>query len=466
MPRHRSHATLAAAGLLGLLLAGCRCGAPGPAPVAGPATPAAVTTGQTVVLATLPAEAGAKGEAPATGLGLHTVAVPGVLEFFFAERGGGVVYTEETSGGFHVVRDGKPGKTYASVGKVALSPDGRRWAHGALRDGVWHMVLDGQEGQGFSSVQVPVFSPDGAHVAYLAMAGDRWHLVVDTTVSEGTRTRYLARQFSGDSKRIAWIDDARDDDSGRLVVSDLSFKARTVIDAHASDLVVSSDLSAAAAVSASGGKRQVLRFAFDRPSEVWRGPKADSVSGLVLSADGKSLAWMAERGGRSWLALDDAEAPAPPGVLVGLPVIRPDRKAVGLLVGGDGGTSLHQAFLPGWPGEAAREEAEGLVYAPDGQGHAYTARRGEGWFVVADGQEGPAFDRVVSLAYSPDGKHLVYRARKDGKRFVVVADRQGKTLRQHASYEQVFPVRFLEDGRSIGYGVKDGLQLAWKVEAL
>jgi hypothetical protein len=328
------------------------------------------------------------------------------------------------------------------------------------------MVLDGEEGQGFSALQAPVFSPDGAHLAYLAMSGDRWHLVVDNTVSEGTRTRYLAHQFSGDSSRIAWIDDAGDDEAGRLVVSDLAFKARTVVDAHASGLVVSRDRAALAAVSASGGKQQVLRVAFDRPGEAWRGPKSDAVSRLALSADGKSLAWLAGRGGHSVLALDGAEAPAPAGMLLGLPVIRPDRKAVGVLIAADGGTALHQAFLEGWPGEAVREEADELVYATDGQGHAYAARRGDGWFIVADGKEGPAFDRVVSPAYSPDGKYLVYRARKDGKRFVVVADREGKVLRQHPAYEQVFPVRFLEDGRSIGYGVKDGQQLCWKVEAL
>jgi hypothetical protein len=457
----RRHSIIAAAAL-GFLLSGCRCGTPGPAASAPPS----IVNGQTIVLATLPSEGESRKGTPTSALGLHSVTPPGSLEFFFAERGGGVVYAEETEAGSRVVRNGSPGKVYASIGKVALSPDGRHVAYGALRDGTWHMVLDVQEGPPFAAVQLPVFSPDGAHLAYLAMAGDRWHLVVDTTVSEGTRTRYLAHQFSGDSSRIAWIDDAGDDEAGRLVVSDLAFKARTVVDAHASGLVVSPDHAAVAAVSASGGKRQVLRVAFDKPGEAWRGPKADAVSRLAFSADGRSLAWLAERGGRSWLALDGAEAPAPTGALLGLPVIRPDRKAVGVLVAADGGTALHQAFLEGWPGEALREEADELVYATDGQGHAYAARRGDGWFIVADGKEGPAFDRVVSPAYSSDGKYLVYRARKDGKRFVVVADREGKVLRQHPPYEQVFPVRFLEDGRSIGYGVKDGQQLCWKVEAL
>ena len=86
--------------------------------------------------------------------------------------------------------------------------------------------------------------------------------------------------------------------------------------------------------------------------------------------------------------------------------------------------------------------------------------------MVANGQAGPAFDRAVAPRFSPDGRFLVYRARQDGKRFVVVADATGKTIRQHPAYEQVFPVQFTADGKSVAYGVKDGLRLRWIVEPL
>jgi Tol biopolymer transport system component len=85
---------------------------------------------------------------------------------------------------------------------------------------------------------------------------------------------------------------------------------------------------------------------------------------------------------------------------------------------------------------------------------------------VVNGTEGPPFDRVVTPTFSPDGKRVAYRARKDGRRFVVLADANGRTLRQLAANEQVFPVRFTADGRAITYGVKDGRRLAWKVEPL
>ncbi len=85
---------------------------------------------------------------------------------------------------------------------------------------------------------------------------------------------------------------------------------------------------------------------------------------------------------------------------------------------------------------------------------------------MANGKEGPVFDRVVTPLFSPDGTLLVCCARKDGRRFVVVADAGGKTVRRHQAYEQVFPVTFTSDGKSVAYGVKDGNKLIWKVEKM
>jgi hypothetical protein len=48
----------------------------------------------------------------------------------------------------------------------------------------------------------------------------------------------------------------------------------------------------------------------------------------------------------------------------------------------------------------------------------------------------------------------------------VFADAEGKTVRQHPSYERVFPVVFTADGKPLAYGVKDVLKLVWVVEKL
>jgi hypothetical protein len=183
--------------------------------------------------------------------------------------------------------------------------------------------------------------------------------------------------------------------------------------------------------------------------------------------NGGSLAYLAERSGQRFIVLDGKGAALPDGASPsGAPVIRPGGGVGVLVTSVDGRAFLHEAFAGGeGPASSRHDEAADLAYGAGGA-TAYAARRGDAWFVVANGTEGPALDRVVSPAFSPDGKLLVYRARKDGKRFVVIADRKGETVRQLPPYEQVFPVRFDADGKSIAYGVKDGPRLLWLVEPL
>jgi hypothetical protein len=60
----------------------------------------------------------------------------------------------------------------------------------------------------------------------------------------------------------------------------------------------------------------------------------------------------------------------------------------------------------------------------------------------------------------------VFRARSAGKRFLVVANRLGQILREHPPYEAVWEYRFSPDGKYVGYGVKSGQELWWKVEKI
>jgi hypothetical protein len=208
-----------------------------------------------------------------------------------------------------------------------------------------------------------------------------------------------------------------------------------------------------------------LTASFDRPEVVRRGAPQEAISELVLGP-GESLAYLVERSGYRALVLDDQVESLPPSAPAGPPVVRANGLGVGMLMASARGVALNQ-FLPGGPQVSGDfEEAEGLVYSPDGLHAAFAARRGSSWFIVVDGKEGPAQERVVSPAFSPGGKHLAYRARRDGARFVVVADLAGSTVRQHPAYQLLFAVRFTADGKSVAYGVKDGAVLAWKVEPL
>jgi hypothetical protein len=445
-----------------LLLASCRCGKP--EQPAAPRLPGAAVLDVSTVLATLPDGPAPPREAPAPGLGLDTTPLHAERVFSFSERGGGVAWTEESAAGFQVFHNGNPGKTYAAVGALALSPDGRSCAHGALVDGAWRMVVDGKAGAPFAAVQAPVFSPDGAHLAYQAMAGERWNLVVDGLVRDGTSRRYEGQEFSADGGRLAFITEVDDDGRGTLVVSDLAFKSPEVVKKGAFKLTVNASRTRLLAVVTQGPEERLVVADFDAPSRARLGPVGESVSFAGFGPDGLSVMQVAVRGGRRVLSLGELEFPLGTVTPVGPPSGRPGLEGAGILVATDRGVVLQEVGRGAAQGQRVYEEAEGLVYSGDGATCAYAARRGESWYVVVGGQEGPPFDRVVTPAFSADGRMVVYRARKDGARFVVVAGLDGKTVRQHRSYEQVFPVRFTADGKSVAYGVKDGRLLAWKVE--
>jgi WD40 repeat protein len=388
------------------------------------------------------------------------------MNFVFSQSGGGVAYTEEKGGFSHVVHNGVAGKPYQRVGYLELSPDGKHLAYRALDDGSWRMVVDGVDGPTYAAVQLVAFSPDGRHVAYQVMKGDRWYLVVDTTLNQGTKTRIGKHLFSGDSSKIAYIDEVDEKNEGRLVVSDIGFRGLEVIVASGvSQMETNEDKTGVAAIVGKGGKKRVMIFQFAVPRDIKEGPEYDAISNLVFGEDGLSVAYTAERGGKRFMVLNNREEILPDGSLAELPVVRPDLKGVGAIFDSGGKFYLRQFFVGGGS-ERGYEEAAFLTYSRDGSRHAFAARSGKEWFVVADGKEGPAFDRAVTPKFSPDGKYLVYRARRDGKRFVVVADAAGKIFREHPPYDQVYDVRFTADGKSVAYGVKDGQKLIWKVEKL
>ncbi|HEY6872936.1 MAG TPA: hypothetical protein VI298_09450 [Geobacteraceae bacterium] len=389
------------------------------------------------------------------------------MNIVFGESGGGVAYTVEKGGLTHVVHNGVAGKPYKTVGYVVLSPDGKHVAYRALENGLWRMVVDGAEGPAFNAAQLVAFSPDGRHVAYQAMKGERWYLVVDTTLNAGTRTRFQQHLFSGDSSKIAYTDDSDENNDGRLVVSDIGFRGPKVVEAKGvTQIVANEDKTRVAAIVRKEGKQRVIVFPFADPGSRKEGRLYDAIANLGFGPDGVSVTYMAERDGKRFIIFNDREEPLADGSLAGPLVVRPDQKGVGAILASGNKYCLQQFFVGGGESEKGYEEAAFLAYSRDGSRHAYAARSGQQWFIVADGKEGPPFDRVVTPQFSPDGKYLVYRARRAGKRFVVVADTSGKILREHPAYEQVFDVKFTADGKSVAYGVNDGENLIWKVEKL
>ena len=57
------------------------------------------------------------------------------------------------------------------------------------------------------------------------------------------------------------------------------------------------------------------------------------------------------------------------------------------------------------------------VFSPNGLRVAYSAKKGDKWIIVVDGEPGPAYDGIAKgdPVFSPDSNFVKYRALKNGK---------------------------------------------------
>jgi hypothetical protein len=185
----------------------------------------------------------------------------------------------------------------------------------------------------------------------------------------------------------------------------------------------------------------------------------DSVGegGVFFSADGNRSAYMAKRGDKWFLVVDQVESEAYDSV-DGSPVFSPDGQHVAIAALKkpawyavvDGKLSpafpgVDQPVLAGNPvrcahvvwrgkqrtvvadglGESKEFEAiDNLAFNADGSHLIYKGRRGEKWIAVIDGKEGPEFDFVEDLAFTPGGKHVLYRGgmSKPAETYCLVVD--------------------------------------------
>lgn len=452
---------LAAALALGTAaLAGCRDRAE-PRP---PRPSLRTAADRPATLAVIPPAAAAPPPADPSGLGLHQVAPAELPELTFSARGGGVAFVVPAGEGGVVHHGSRVGKAYRALGELALSPDGRRLAHGALVDGRWRMVVDGLEGAPYAAVQGPVFDGAGTRLAYQALEGEAWLLVVDGAVRARTAARFAWHALSADGARLAYLEVDEGAGRGRLVVLDLASGEAREISGRATRAWLDEEGRWLVAVEAGPDGERALWLRLDRPQEVRRSPAFESVQGVSFGPEGVPPAAVGVAAGRAVLAWGDRTAPLAPGAMaLGVPAVGPGGPVA--LEASDQGTRLVAPFGASPPAGEAWEEAEGLTADDAGRVYAFAARRGSSWHVVVDGRAGPPFDRVVTPRFFPDGRRVAYRARLNGRRFVVVADASGRTLRRLPDHDQVFPVLFTPDGRKVAHGYVDGAKVGWAVEA-
>jgi Tol biopolymer transport system component len=383
-------------------------------------------------------------------------------DVYFNESGTGVAYVAQIAGTLHVVHNGRAGMAISGLNQVAISPDGRRIAYSALVNDKWRMIVDDQSGMESDDANNPVFSPDSAHVAYYMRAGEQSFLVLDGRKIPGGPAFNGVPVFSSDSRKIAYAEHLNANGDMRLVIRDTASNKTWVRDSMGSLFAVNGQRTRIAAVRQNGDKQTLQVFSFDEPDRATAGSPFDAITSLAFDDRGESVAFVGVKGGSRYIILNGREERLPAGDLVGSPVIRPDNRAVAVILASDEGFYFHQAFLNTKTGMTKYEDAGEPTYNKEGSVYAYVARKGLDWFVVVNGREGRRYDRVASPLFVGNDV-LVYRARKNGRRFVVTADTHGTVLRQHKSYDMLFAPVLTPDGMSIAYGLKDGQNLVWNV---
>ena len=347
--------------------------------------------------------------------------------------------------GQYLVLDGVRGPTFdgIAIGALAFSPDSRRLAYGAKREGQWRVVVDSREGAAFDGVGNLAFSADSAHLAYAAQRGQQWHVVVDGIVGpafdaiaagsfvfggSGGRSAYVGVRGSGYHAVVDGVVGPRFDGIGALAFSTdgahvgylgrTGDTARAVIDGVASAPYLGIDELAPAPT---GGRAAWIAHVRDGWRAVIDGaeqPLHDLVRGIAFSRDGAHVAYVARRKpgdvivvvdgveGTSYTGIRPASLVFPPGAARPTYVAQRDF-AFRVVEGDTEGPLFDDIVVP-------------PTFSADGAHRGYVGRLGARDIAVLNGREHPAEPAIRELVLAPRGGHHAYLAQRGPRAFVIV----------------------------------------------
>lgn len=147
---------------------------------------------------------------------------------------------------------------------------------------------------------------------------------------------------------------------------------------------------------------------------------------LTVSADGRHFAY-ARKESKGWVVEVDGK-------------VEGTFKAVGQVAGPVG--IYAQVGLLDFVG------IKPMIFSADSRHLAYSAREGDSWFMVKDGQKGKPFKSVASPVMTKDGQRLAHGAAVPGGWCMVVDGNQGPV------FEKLGPPAFSPDGRRIAYAAR------------
>lgn len=335
-------------------------------------------------------------------------------------------------------------ETWDSVRDLAISPDGRTLTYVGRRGEKSHFVVNGVPGPGYAGISAnfrTVFSTDGRHWAYVANRDDSHYVVVRDGVEEPFNVSFSARPvFNPKSGKLVYMAE-----QGVLVVD-----GKPVQDASESwsHIQFKADTGEAVYLDSRGASED--RFVVVGGQE---GKHYGNVYAPRVSADGATVAYVAERDRQSFVVINGREfGPYACCIRHDDLVMDPDGRRITYPAGVQSGKArAYRLIVDGVASAQSYGRIQDVVLSRPGSPRAriaFTAERGS-WpetrsAVVVDEIPGDEYQSVSALLFTPGGD-LFYVAEKDGKAFAVHEREQG------ASFDEISDFSLSDNGRWVAF---------------
>lgn len=340
----------------------------------------------------------------------------------------------------------------------SFSPDSKRTGYVAYvpdkfsRNEV--VVIDGKQvTKGYSNVGPgPIFSPDSQHYACICrLAASSFDQVLLIDGEEGKEKHENFSRgmiFTPDSKRIVY--GVKIGEEYRAREKNLDGSERQERQHGLRGNFFRGPAGQVGYVAYAGDKQFVY---YDGKEDTNR---FDEIQYLVVSDDGKHVAYVAEPSGFDDVAVINGQPGKVYGgfddIIKGSLRLSPDGSRAGYLV-----KKSREAYvvLDGKDGKPY-SGVMGLIFSPDSKRVAYTAISGDKWLTVIDGQEGAGYDALGTPGFSPDSKSVVNGAKLGNREFILLNGQPQINGLAQKGYEETGAPRFSPDGRRLVYRAKAG----------
>jgi hypothetical protein len=317
-----------------------------------------------------------------------------------------------------VVLDGKQvtkGYSHVSPGPI-FSPDSQHYACICrLSASSFNQLtlIDGEEGkeQHEDFTRGLTFTPDSQRVVYGVKIGENYQMREESLDGSKRMERqhgFVNHFFYGPTGQVGYV--AHEGDK-QFVFYDGKEDANRFDEIQY--LVVSDDGKHVAYIAEPSGFDDVAVIN-GKPGKVYGGFDSISKGSLRLSPDGSRAAYAVQKSREAYVVLDGKDEKAHVGVM-------------------------------------------GLVFSPDSKRVAYTAIAGsKKWLTVIDGKEGAAYDALGTPGFSPDSKSVVNGAKLGEREFILLNGQPQINGLAQKGYEETGAPRFSPDGQRLVYRAKAG----------